>query len=248
MSVLVIAFLGASALLTGFVSGVFGMAGGMVLMGALLVVLPVPVAMVLHGVTLMSANGWRSMVWRRYADYWVVFRFTVGLAAAYGVFFFVSYVPDRAVVLICLGALPFLVLAVPPRFFPQADSRLGAELCGLINGILQFLAGVSGPVLDAFFIHSKADRRVVVATKAFCQTGAHLAKLAYFLPAGGMVDGARLPLWVYGLSVVLAIAGTSLSRHVLEKLSDRQFQRWSKGILLVMGAVYLIQGLYLAWR
>ena len=41
--------LAASIIATSFLSGLFGMAGGMVLMGLLLVLLPVPAAMVLHG-------------------------------------------------------------------------------------------------------------------------------------------------------------------------------------------------------
>ena len=36
---------------TSFLSGVFGMAGGMILVGILLVMIPVPEAMMLHGVT-----------------------------------------------------------------------------------------------------------------------------------------------------------------------------------------------------
>ena len=41
----VLAALAAVAVVTSFISGVFGMAGGMLLIGFLLVVLPVPVAM-----------------------------------------------------------------------------------------------------------------------------------------------------------------------------------------------------------
>ena len=51
---------------TSLLSGIFGMAGGMILVGFLLAVLPVPEAMMLHGVTQLASNGWRGLLWWRY--------------------------------------------------------------------------------------------------------------------------------------------------------------------------------------
>ena len=51
---------------TAFLSGVFGMAGGLILVGVLLALLPVPEAMALHAITQMASNGWRSLLWWRY--------------------------------------------------------------------------------------------------------------------------------------------------------------------------------------
>ena len=47
-------------LATSFLSGIFGMAGGMILIGVLLVLLPVQTAMVLHAVTQIASCGWRA--------------------------------------------------------------------------------------------------------------------------------------------------------------------------------------------
>ena len=58
ISVLCLAMIGTSLL-----SGIFGMAGGMILIGVLLVLLPVPEAMMLHGVTQLASNGWRGLLW-----------------------------------------------------------------------------------------------------------------------------------------------------------------------------------------
>ena len=55
----VLAALAVVAVVTSFISGIFGMAGGMLLIGFLLLFLPVPVAMVFHGVIQIAANGWR---------------------------------------------------------------------------------------------------------------------------------------------------------------------------------------------
>ena len=63
-SLVVLSLLAVSALVTSFISGILGMAGGMILMGILLAMMPLPQAMMLHGLTQLSANGWRAWLWR----------------------------------------------------------------------------------------------------------------------------------------------------------------------------------------
>ncbi len=59
------AVLAGSVLFTSFLSGIFGMAGGMILLGVLLAVLDVAPTMVLFGMTQAASNGWRCARWRR---------------------------------------------------------------------------------------------------------------------------------------------------------------------------------------
>src|SRR5690606_16648674 len=162
--------------------------------------------------------------------------YCVGLAVASLIFTFLGFVPDRAVVLLVLGALPFIALVLPARHVPQASSRFGAQLCGVLNTSLQFIAGVSGPLLDVFFIRSNMDRRTVVATHAACQTISPLAKLIYFSRALG--EEGSMEVMLVAVVVASAIMGTSLSKFVLERMSDNQFRRWTQTILLVIGVVY----------
>lgn len=221
------------------------MAGGMVLMGVLIAYLPVSAAMVLHGTAQMTSNGWRAVMWRRNTNYRIFARYIAGLLAAAALFSFIGFVPDKAFVLIALGIIPFLAVLVPARFVPQADDRLGAEACGFLNTSMQFMAGVSGPLLDVFFVRNEMDRRSIVATKAACQTFSHMAKLAYFINILG--DQAWVDEWAMGLAVVMAVMGTSLSRFVLEKLTDHQFRSWTRRIVMTIGVVYLTQGIYVLW-
>src|SRR5690606_1551006 len=233
----------ATVLATSFISGVFGMAGGMILMGVLVAFMPVSAAMVLHGAAQLTSNGWRAVLWRRHCDFRIFGRFLVGLLLAGLLFSFIGFIPDRALVLITLGIVPFLVVLVPRRYVPQATSRGGAGLCGFFNTCMQFLAGVSGPLLDVFFVRTEMDRRAIVSTKAACQATAHLAKLVYFGYA--LSNDEPVHAIVLGLAVVMAIVGTSLSKFVLERLSDHQFRRWTQILVMVIGAVYLTQGCYL---
>ena len=239
----VMALTALSVLFTSFVSGIFGMAGGMILMGLLLALMPVSAAMVMHGAAQLTANGWRALLWRRYVDLRIFGRFLIGLVASGVLFSFVGFVPERVLVLLTLGALPFIAVIVPRQYVIQAPQRGGSEICGLLNGSMQFIAGVSGPVLDIFFLRTDMDRRSIVATKAACQAAAHLAKLIYF---GHAVGTENLSATMFAMAVGAAILGTTLGKSILERISDQQFRRWTQGLVMVIGSVYLIQAAYLA--
>jgi uncharacterized membrane protein YfcA len=232
----------AVVLATSFLSGVVGMAGGMILMGVLLAFLSVPSAMVLHGITQAASNGWRAFLWRAYVDWTILARYALGSLVALVLFALVQFVPNRALVLIALGLMPFAAMAVPARMAPRADRPLGSEISGFVSTALQLVSGVSGPALDIFFVRTELDRRRVVATKAVCQVSTHLLKLVYF---GTMVSAnlAEVGWPVMAISVVLALTGTTLSRTLLERLTDVQFRAWTQRIVMGVGLVYLVQGL-----
>jgi uncharacterized membrane protein YfcA len=108
---------------------------------------------------------------------------------------------------------------------------------------LMLLAGVSGPLIDTYFLSGKLERRQIVATKAVCQIFSHCAKFVYF---GGLVDqAAGLDPRVAGSAIVASMVGTSLARPVLEKLSDAQYRRWASHIITAIAVAYLAQGGYL---
>src|SRR5260221_2002876 len=64
MTPLMVAALGLLMVATAFLSGLFGMTGGLILIGVLLALMPLPTAMVLHAITQMASNGWRAFLWR----------------------------------------------------------------------------------------------------------------------------------------------------------------------------------------
>ena len=229
---------------TSFLSGIFGLAGGLILMGALLLFLPVSSAMVLHAMTQIASNGSRAFLWRAHADKGIFARYMLGGALAFALFASVRFVPDRALVYMALGIMPFVGFLLPESLAPRSDRRFGSEISGFLSTSLQLISGVSGPVLDIFLIRSQLDRRAVVATKALCQTATHFMKLVYF---GGLV-GAGLgdvhPL-VVAVAMALAVLGTNLARTILERMSDVQFRRWMKALMIAIGSFYMAQGVHL---
>jgi uncharacterized membrane protein YfcA len=235
----------ASAVLaTSFVSGIFGMAGGMILMGLLLAMLPVAQAMLLHGVTQLAANGWRAWLWRAHVRWRVVRQFGAAALLTTALIALLPFTTSKPVALVVLGLTPFLALLLPRDWRPDATRRAHAWVCGLVCTTLQLVAGVAGPILDSFFVHAGMDRKQVVATKAAIQTFSHVLKIIYF---GSMIalDGGGVETTVVLLAVGFAVLGTNLSRVVLDAMSDAQFTRWTRRIVLTTAAVYLAQGLWL---
>ena len=244
---LFIAILAVSALATSFVSGILGMAGGMILMGVLLALMPLPAAMMLHGITQLAANGWRALLWRRSVD-WKIFRgVAAGSLAAVALFAVLQLVVSKPAALILLGLSPFVALALPERLHLNVERRGHAPACGAVCTALALSAGVSGPLLDVFFVRSSLSRQSVVATKAMSQGLGHLLKIGYFGVVAAAGASEANP-WIAAMMVLLAFAGTTLSRYVLERMDDAAFRRWTRRTVMTLGVAYLAWGAALLLR
>jgi uncharacterized membrane protein YfcA len=246
-SVAVLALLAASALVTSFISGILGMAGGMILMGILLAVLPLPVAMMLHGITQLASNGWRAFMWRREVD-WRVFRGYLYGAIVTTIFFaLVKIVVSKPIALVAMGFTPFVTLALPEKLHLNVERRGHATACGMICSALSLTAGVSGPILDIFFVRSKMGRHAVIATKALTQSLSHIMKIAYF-GAFMSVEGGSVHPVLGAIMVLLAFIGTSLSKHVIARMNDHSFRLWTRWTVMTLGLFYLASGVWMLVR
>jgi uncharacterized membrane protein YfcA len=247
----IVAAVAAAALGTSFLSGVFGMVGGLVLMGILLLFLPVPAAMTLHAITQMTANGWRAAVWNQHIMWRVLPGYLLGSAIVFGLLALVQFSPPKPWVYLCLGIMPFAARLLPHTHAPEIRRRGMPMLVGASVMALHVLAGVSGAVLDMFFLAKDLDRRLVVATKAMTQSVGHAIKFAYFsfvavapleVEPAAISRALEVPLWVYAMAAGLAICGTTLAKPVLHRFSNDSFQTWSRRLVLGIGAIYLAQG------
>ena len=104
------------------------------------------------------------------------------------------------------------------------------------------LTGVVGPLIDTFFLGGRLGRREIVATKAFCQTAGHTAKLFYFttFAAQAAVDSTMM-----AVAIACSLVGTTVARRFLEAMSDTQYRTWTWHIITVVCGFYVLQGLYL---
>jgi uncharacterized membrane protein YfcA len=242
MSPLLVATLGVLMVATAFLSGLFGMAGGLILIGVLLTILPLPSAMVLHAITQMASNGWRAFLWRAHIRWRPVAIYLIGCGLALGAWSITRYVPDKPIALLLLGVTPFMARLTPKGLKPNPDSIWQGSLYGSICMGLMLMTGVSGPLMDTFFLGGNFGRREVVATKAACQVASHFVKLIYF---GGIIDqAATLDPVLAAVAVAASMLGATLARRILEAMSDAQFRTWANRLITTVAGYYII---YAGW-
>jgi uncharacterized protein len=241
-----IAVIAATILVSSFISGTFGMAGGMVLLGVLLIYFPVTTAMVLFSIIQFVANTWRAVLWWRFVLWSIFWKYALGAVLAFAILRLIAYVPDKATVYVLLGLLPFAVELLPVQARPNIEWRGVPYLTGFFTTVVQFMAGVGGPFLDVFFQKSMLDRKTTLATKAVTQTFSHVLRAAYF-GSFGTVEALQ-QYWLYAGAIAVAIAGTSLTPLIIERMTDHGFRQWTRAIILSVSAIYLARGAWLFWQ
>src|ERR1043165_4712738 len=114
----------ASAIIsTSFISGLFGMAGGMILVGVLLVYFDVATGMVIFSIIQFVANGWRAVLWWRFVLWRIFFVYVAGAVISFAIMRYVAIIPSKAMVYLGLGALPFAIELLPRRMHPNIEWR-----------------------------------------------------------------------------------------------------------------------------
>jgi uncharacterized membrane protein YfcA len=231
-----------AALVTAFISGIFGLAGGMLLMGLLTLVLPVEAAFVTHGIVQLVANGWRAILHREFVKLQILGWFALATAAAASVMILIGFVPPKALIFTLMGLLPILLWLPRNWFTPDASRPSVALSSGFLAGLFNLTAGVSGPLIDTVFVRTGLNRHQIVATKGAIQTLNHVAKIGVFgllLAHGGNGDTGLPPYWFFMLVIPASMLGTTAGGWVLDRLSDANFKRWTAWIVTVIGVFYL---------
>ncbi|MEO1476658.1 MAG: sulfite exporter TauE/SafE family protein [Pseudomonadota bacterium] len=242
MSALIAFLIIATTLASSFISGIFGMAGGMVLMGVLVALVPVATAMITHGAIMMVANGWRAYLLRGDVDWRVFWRYMIGAAMGVSLLFLVVWRPDKLAVYFILGLVPVVIWL--PRNWLDLDIQkpLQAEVTGIIVQAMNTLAGVAGPVLDIFFVRTAMTRQQIVATKSATQAVSHIIKVGFWsaplLLASTSPEPIFPPIWLLAVAIPVAMMGTALGKGILDRMKDDGFRSWVKGLVTVIGVIY----------
>jgi len=232
-----------AAVATSILSGVFGMAGGLVLMAVCAALLPVTDAMLVHGATQIVANGFRFWLLREHVHWRGVAFFALGGLAPLALFRAFALAVDPATVYLLLGGIPIAASLVPVRYAPRFDRAGQAVLCGVTTTAGQLTAGATGATLDVFFTRAGLGRHAVVATKACTQALGHGMKLVHFglLAAASSTPTSVKPAALVALAAA-ALGGTLVGRRFLEGIGEGSFRVWTRRLVLALSAGFLVQG------
>lgn len=229
------------------ISGLFGMAGGLVFMGIIVSLMSVNAAMVVHGIVQSVSNGSRSAILREHIRWDILGWHLLGTLPAILLMLWIAFTPNKAQLFLALGLLPLLLWLPKDVLAGDAEKPAHAILCGAMVMGLNLSAGVAGPALDFFYVKTALTRKAIVATKAVTMFASHLVKIAYFgillLRAEGLA--ALPPLWVLAFAVPAVVIGTKIGTSLLERFSDVGFRKYTRILVTVVGAVYVSRGLAL---
>ena len=237
-----------SVFATSLISGVLGMAGGLILMAILVLLVSVPAAMVTHGAVQAVANGSRAWFLRDHIQWQILPIYLLGalvaLAAFYSIVWIADWLPSKSVVLLLIGLFPWLSLVLPTHSPVVITHRPSQFACGALVTFAQLTAGASGPLLDLFYVNSDLDRRAIVATKGLTQTIGHLLKLAFYISLLDLASSTQeIPLWLFGTALLCSIAATRLGTAVLAQFSNESFRTISQRVILALALVCIVNGL-----
>lgn len=237
-----------AALLTSILSGIFGMAGGFILMGVLAAMLPATTTLALHGVIQFASNLWRLLLHRMHVVWHVLIHFGLGAGAAMGLFALVAFTPTKWLLFLILGITPVLVW-LPERWLRlDALNPLHALAGGFASTGLSLVSGVSGPLTDLLFVNTNMTRHSVVATKAAMQAIGHASKiLVYGAVLLSAPSRAAVPLPIAAAAVAVSMAGIVIGGRILDRISDLHFKRARRWIVTAIGLTFLVQAAALAF-
>lgn len=236
-----------AAFFTAIISGLFGMAGGLIFMGIIAVFLGVAEAMVVHGAVQSVSNSSRAWMLRHDVRWDILGWTTLGALPAALLMLSISFLPSKAQLYIVLGLIPLLLWLPKGWLTGDAEKPTHAMFCGALVMGLNLSAGVAGPAMDFFYVKTALTRQQIVATKALTMFASHLVKIVYFgIPLAREVGLSGLPpAWFFILAVPVSIAGTFVGTRLLRRFSDVGFKRYTRLLVTLIGAVYVFRGLAL---
>jgi uncharacterized membrane protein YfcA len=230
---------------TAFLSSIFGMLGGLILMGVLIFIMPVSNAMVLHGLIQLTSNGYRAWLNKKDINWMIISTIIVGNIFSLIGFLWITFVPEKTTVYLILGLLPFIAFILPKKFSLDVAKKPIGIMAGVVVVASNLLSGTGGPLLDIFFQKVKMTRHQVVATKAVAQSLGHISKIIFF----GFFTLSSNNVWpsflLILLTVTASVIGTTLGKNILDRINDKNFFLWTQYILLFIGAIFISYALYL---
>ena len=231
---------------TAFLSSIFGMLGGLILMGILISILSVGPAMVLHGLIQATSNGYRAWLNRDDINWKIILALLIGSSVCLIILFFIAFKPSEILIIFALGLLPFIAWAVPKELSLDITKPFVSFFAGGVVVGSNLISGTGGPILDIFFQKVDMTRHQVVATKAVAQTIGHVSKIIFF---GGLLTAFSFENWPEPdfllVLIILSMVGTTLGKRVLDIIDDKFFFRWTQIIVLSIGAIFIVRGLSL---
>lgn len=229
---------------TAFLTAALGAGGGLLLLGAMTLFLPVASVIPLHGAIQFGAAASRTVLLLRHVRLPLLFAFTIGaLAGAAGGAQVLIRLPEAWLQLV-LGLFIVWLAWIPlPRLRSTSTAALAAA--GMVTTAMTLFVGATGPLVSAFMQALRLERLEHVGTFSAGMLIQHGLKIGVFAFAG-FAFGPYLPF--LALMLLCTLAGSWLGRAALVRLDDERFHRILAVILTVLAMRLLYSGATGLWN
>jgi len=227
---------------TSIVSGMLGMAGGLILLSALLLKLDPVIAVPVHGIVQLVSNGSRAWLLRPHVSWKAVLRFAWPLLPAGALGLLLLQRMPAAAGRVLIGLFVLGATWLPRSTRGAGASRAawrGLPVAGALVGFFSTLVGATGPLLGPFIVALELGPQGTIGTLAGCQIFQQASKVLLF-GLGGFDFGAYLP-WTLGLCAA-ALLGTAVGTRFLDNLRPATFRLALRLVISALAVQLLASG------
>ena len=230
-----------SALTASTVAAVAGFGGAVIMLPVLVLAFGVQDAIPILTISQLMGNLWRVLLNRNELKWPVIRRFALGAVPAAIVGGIIFATAPAAALTRVLGV--FLLLIIVYRHTAwgkrQRMTLKGFLPLGVGSGFMSATMGVVGPVAAPFFLAYGLVKGAYIGTEAMTTVIMHVTKLGVY----GGYDLLSLNTIIVGLAIgAVMFLGTYFGRHILNRISDKVFPYIIEAVLLVSGAIFILQG------
>jgi uncharacterized membrane protein YfcA len=226
----------------GLVSGIVGTGATVILLPILALSFGPKSAIPIMAIVALMSNFAKITSWWRCIDWRATAAYAVGgiPGAALGARTMLSLPPH--IVDIALGTF-FLIMIPGRRWLAARNYRIGALFLVPAGFFIGFLTGIvvsTGPITVPLFSAYGLVKGAFIATEAASSLAMYVSKAVTFRSFGALPTDLVLRGLITGSSVM---AGTYVSKLLLERISVVHFQRLLDGVMLISGVALIVAAL-----
>lgn len=219
-----------------FVTVAMGIGGGVLVLAMMASLVPPAALIPIHGIIQVGSNVSRAIVMAKHTFWPPVMAF--GIGSVIGVMIGGATVVELPPAYVQISVGLFVIWSVMRK--PPAWLTKWPAATGLISSILTMFFGATGVFVAGYVKSLELGREAYVATQAVLMMMQHSLKVIVF----GLLGFAFGP-WLGFIAVMIATGflGTLVGRQVLIRMNDAVFGKVLNGILLVLAARLIWQGI-----
>ncbi len=219
------------------ISGMMGMAGGVLFLGILASFVETTYVVPIYAVVMLVSTGSRSILFREHINWQIVLRFTSGLLPGALLGIYVFQLLPKDVIKLSMGIFILIAIFLPVS---KRESHINIRIfvpAGLIAGFFGIFFGASGPLTSSFYIRQGIIKEALIASKSTCSVLEHALKIFLF----GLIGINILSYGGVILCLVLAVVpGIYVGKRFVNKISDRYFLIVFKVVLFCLAVRIIV--------